>query len=261
MHDPLTVAFEIRRPWPRRDRSQDSIRPCRPDKPFPRWRFKLHHDCAACNPDERAEHAGKRIFPWYRPSSWTPFWTVAGRGFYWPALITIWHSEPKGRDSGEVCRHYTRTQNAAGKWTSKIHHGWRWHVHHWRIQVLPLQSLRRWALTRCTWCGGKSRKGDRVNISHSWDGPRGHWWQGQPGLYHHDCSSIATAHRTCLCAAPITEHEKYGRCARCDRFRPYGRQPTAMDLLLSDIPAGQRDPAVYATVSRMWESARKAEVS
>jgi hypothetical protein len=51
MHDPLVVAFEIRRPWPRRDRAYDK-------KP---GRVSLH--------------------------SWRgPFWVIGGKGFYWPTM-------------------------------------------------------------------------------------------------------------------------------------------------------------------------------
>ena len=61
MHDPMVVAFEIRRPWPERQA-----------RPFgkTRWRFR------------------------------GAFWNIAGRGLYWPGLVTIWHVEPEGRDSG-----------------------------------------------------------------------------------------------------------------------------------------------------------------
>lgn len=148
MHDPMVVAFEIRRPWPRRSDYGVSR---------PRWHFR------------------------------GPFWQVAGRRLYWPSLITVWHVEPGGHDSGEVCKHYTRTQGPDGKWTTTYLRGWRWHVHHWHIQVRPLQNLRRWALTRCAWCGGRSRKGRRIDTATGWDTPRGRWWQGEPGLLHGGC--------------------------------------------------------------------------
>ncbi|GIH91966.1 hypothetical protein ACFFMN_33840 [Planobispora siamensis] len=186
MHDPLTVAFEIRRPWPKkRDKNG--------------WR-------------------------------------------YWPALVTVWHREPGSRDSGEVCKHHSRVQDRDGKWQWKFHHGWRFHIHHWRIQVHPLQELRRRLLTRCTWCGGRHRKGDAVNVSQQWNRRRGHWWQGEMGLYHRDCSSIAHAHRSCLCEDPITDHEGYGSCARCGRFRAYGLKPENLAHMrdLRQIPTGAR---------------------
>jgi hypothetical protein len=187
MHDPLVVAFEIKRPWPRRR-------------------------------------------------------TRPGR-HYWPALITVWHREPRGADALSVCKHGTR---------------WRWHVHHWRLQVPPLQHLRRFLLTRCAWCGGKSRKGDMVNVSHSWDGPTGRWWQGEPGLYHSDCSSVMSAHRKCFCADPLLSYDDHGRCAFCGRFRSYRQVPDEADRLLASLPKGGRiTPEARPAIEAAWAARRE----
>lgn len=147
MHDPHVVAFDIPRPWPQREKSHDA----KPDEP----RWKARYSWATWKK------------PWH---GWMSFWTVAGYGIYWPALITIWHCEPGGHDALTVCRDRR----------------WRWHVRHWRVQVHALQRLRRALLTRCEECG---RKG-RPNVSFDWDRNRGHWWQGERGLYHRECSSL-----------------------------------------------------------------------
>lgn len=225
MHDPLVVAFEIRRPWPRRD----SWKP----KDGPRWKVS------------------------------GAFWTLAGRRYYFPSLITVWHREPGGHDSGEVCKHYVRRQDpVTGKWSTTFLHGWKWHVHHWEIQVGPLQALRRWALTRCEWCRGRDRKGDYVNCSLSWDGPRGRWWQGEPGLYHADCSSVYGAHRLCMCADPLLRYGDYGQCAFCGRFRSYGGVPDEADRLLAALPEGSRIPAdLQPRLDALWAERRKRRES
>lgn len=155
MHDPLTVAFEIRRPWP---------------KPA-EWRTK------------QAAREGIR----WRFNS--PFCVLAGRGLYFPSLITIWHREPGGHDGLSVCS--KRVQRRDGKWRRT--RGWRWHVHHWKIQIHPLQQLRRRLFTRCEVCGGRSTKTDSVNFSQQWDRPRGHWWQGETGLAHMECRGVRIA--------------------------------------------------------------------
>lgn len=153
MHDPLTVAFEIRRPWPRRDA----------------WKTQL-----AARTGTRWEHRGA-------------FTVIAGRGLYWPCLITIWHRDPSGYDD--------LTCNALrGR-------AWRWHVHHWHLQIHSYQHLRRRLLTRCAVCGGRSVKGHPVNVGTQWDGPRGHWWQGEPGLTHSDCYRPRPVRQT-VTAAP-----------------------------------------------------------
>lgn len=175
---------------------------------------------------ERSEPMGKERWR-FRGS----FWTIAGHGLYWPDLVTVWHREPGGRDALTVCRH------------GRI--PWQLHVHHWRIQVPPLQALRRRLLTRCEWCGGRSRKRDVVNHSQTWDGLRSPWWRGERGLFHSDCSSIEQAHRACVCEDPLTDHSDYGRCVLCCGYRGYGRSAEHLAQLrvLKAIPAGQRGGA------------------
>lgn len=238
MHDPMVVAFAIVRPWPQR--TSFSATGSRGDGV--RWRMRLNHQHTSyCLEHDPAHRDGP--FPWWRPGSYSRFWRVAGRDVYWPALVTIWHVEPHNRDSGDVCPHYRRWQDEDGKWQSRSLHAWKWHVWHWRIQVHALQALRRSLLTRCAWCGGRSRSGDPVNISHSWDGPKSRWWHGERGLFHHDCSSVEHAQRMCLCAIPVLARGDYGKCEGCAKFRGYGSVPDEADRLLTSLPAGSRIPA------------------
>src|SRR5262249_54435633 len=80
VHDSLTVALKIPRPWPR------------------------HHGGSG--------------------------------GRYWPAIITVWHREPGGHDSGAVCKPYRRVFDEGTRtWRLKPSHAWRLHFWHWRIQV------------------------------------------------------------------------------------------------------------------------------
>lgn len=182
--------------------------------------------------------------PWPKRVNWPH------RRWYFPAAITVWHVEPKGHDSGEVCRHYVKTQQADGSWRMKMLNGWRFHVHHWKLQVHPLQQLRRALLTRCAWCGGRSTKRDAVNFSHSWNGTRSPWWRGEIGLYHCDCSAVWSAHRSCVCEDPLLDHTGYGTCARCGKGRSFGvsERGLAIHRGLQTIPAGARDRAVYERV-------------
>lgn len=258
MHDPLVVAFDIRRPWPRRDPAYDA----KPGEP--RWSCGRMH----ANPDSPADceaWARRRpAFPWWRPGSYSASWVLAGRGWYWPTMITVWHREPGGHDSGEICMHYLRRQDSEGRWHTRIERSWRWHIRHWKIQVHPAQALRRQLLTRCAWCGGRSRKRDAVNISHSWDGPRGHWWQGEPGLYHHECSAVQHAHAKCLCDQPDFGKDgggwprDYGRCQRCGKFRGWNSTPDEADRMLAALPAGSRIPAdLRPALEAAWDERRR----
>lgn len=222
MHDPRVVAFELRRPWPRRQ-----------SRPLSR-------------------HTGR----WEIRGT---FWTLAGRHLYWPALITVWHVEPGGRDSGTVCPHY-RTMITPDGPETVILRAWRWHVWHWRIQIHPVQQLRRRVLTRCAWCGGRDRKGDPINVSHQWDSPRVAWWRGETGLYHRDCSSVARAHAMCLCKDPGLSNGDYGTCAFCGRFRAWGGTPDAADRALAGLRPGARmTPEVRAQVDAVWAARRTGD--
>lgn len=284
MHDPLVVAFSVRRPWPR-------LRP-EPARAGTRW-----------------DWGHGRGLGW-RPS---PFVTVAGRRFYFPPFLTVWHREPDGRDSGEVCAHWRTVVDGPARErirlavealeqaqadrlallgrfggpslaeldrvekvlaeaiaaVAKARKGrrvrddrWRLHVHHWRLQVHPLQGLRRWALTRCGWCSGRSRRGDVVNVSHGWDRPAGRWWQGEPGLFHHWCSAAAIAWRTCTCQPPRFERPGlgHGKCLACDRFRPYSLDPWQVEQVEAwrrSTPYGTHPtPEAWAEAVEMYQRAK-----
>lgn len=189
MHDPMVMAFSIRRPWP-------EIRKSRRKNP-PRWEWRR----------------------------WSSFVHFAGRELYFPSLVTVWHVEPHGADSLQGECKGTR---------------WQWHVHHWHIQWDFLQKWRRRLLTRCEWCGGRSRKGDAVNHSHQWDGPKQPLWRGERGLYHQDCSSVYFAHRLCLCDNPQLSNWDYGQCAVCGKYRGFRQVPTELSRVLAELPHGER---------------------
>lgn len=182
MHDPLTVAFEIRRPWPTK-----SLLPA-VGRSAVRWRIRLHHDCGAWCTDDPPHRTG--AFPWWQPSSFSAFWRLAGRDYYFPPVITVWHREPGNRDGLTICG--KRTQRPDGTW--KFSRSWRFHVHHWRLQVPPAQELRRRLLTRCTVCSGRSTRQHPVNVARSWGRNRGPWWRGETGLTHMTCPTSVKEH-------------------------------------------------------------------
>jgi hypothetical protein len=152
VHDPLVVAFEIRRPWPKRDS----------------WKTEL------------AKRNGTR---WQLRG---PYFVVAGHGLYWPCMVTVWHREPGGHDSLTVCGR--RTQRPDGTWHQP--RTWRFHVHHWRVQVIPFQKARRRLLTRCAECGGRSTKARPISIG-TWGRERGPWWRGETGMRHMNCTTTS----------------------------------------------------------------------
>lgn len=220
MHDPDVLVFTIRRPWPSRS-------PFEQPGEHPRWQV-----------------------------GWSRYWYLAGQQLHFPAMIDVWHREPGGRDSGEVCKHYRRRQDEAGQWQVTILHGWKFHAHHWRVQIVLLQDLRRRLLTRCAWCGGRSRPGDAVNVARGWDQSGGRWWRGEPNLLHGDCHYVEHAHRMCTCPDPL--YARPSRCALCGGFK-VSRTIDEADLMLAALPVGSRIPAAaWPHLERAWEQ-RRAE--
>lgn len=222
MHDPMVVVAEIRSPWPR------SSMPIGQE----RWRFR------GC------------------------FWTVAGRGLYFPSLVTVWHHEPGGRDSGEVCGYPSGL-------------GLLRHLPHLSVQLHPLQQFRRWALTRCAWCGGSSRfrKGWGINLRAPGglaDDDRAElpWWHGEQGLLHWQCSRVADAHRHCVCATPqlrSSSSHGYGWswCSLCGLSRWYDEDSSAQYVyarIRQVTRRGERPSAeVSAQIDSWWRLHRAAK--
>lgn len=67
----------------------------------------------------------------------------------------------------------------------------RWHVHHWKVQIHTVQSLKRWLFSRCCRCGKGFRWGE-APVSGNWnsDGPK--WFRGEEGIYHGECGATVT---------------------------------------------------------------------
>lgn len=166
MHDPLVVAHELPSLIPERKRWSD-----RRD-PGNRWGF---HRMRRTNEANR----GEPVYRWWRPRGW--YLRLAGRTFGLRSFLTVWHVEPRGRDSFEVCEH--------SGW-------WRWHIHHWRIQWHYEQRLRRFLLERCEGCGRRFPWG-YAPVSHQWSAPKSRWRDGiVKRAYHHECSALGSLRRT-----------------------------------------------------------------
>lgn len=61
----------------------------------------------------------------------------------------------------------------------------RWHIHHWKLQCHPLQSLKRTLFSKCCKCGKGFKYGESVTTD-QWnsDGPR--WFKSEKDVYHSD---------------------------------------------------------------------------
>jgi len=108
-------------------------------------------------------------YPWWEKTSW--------KRRYHKSFVTVWHVEPNGHDSGEICK---------GRFSS----GLSWttlkfaarHVRHLRIQIRPYDRVKRWLFNRCAECGHRFL-----------------WKQGQTGymssddVLHYPCMNLLQA--------------------------------------------------------------------
>lgn len=133
MHDPMVVVFDLHAPIPVRERwlGRDDTR----------WTLGRRTYTGG-----GPEYEGKPIDPWWRPKAWRP--RIAGRAYRWWHIVTVWHVEPEGRDSGTKCK---------GMGSSDLTwHNVRWawkHRHHLSISVIPYRRVRSWLFDRCDECG------------------------------------------------------------------------------------------------------------
>lgn len=163
----MVVLFEVHAPIP--------VRTWKQYAGGPRWVLKVRRRT-------NAENLGQRIYSWWRPEGYEL--VIAGRIPKLWHLATVWHVEPDGHDSGDVCGRHPRGRALIG-WT------WR-HRHHLKVTIRPYQALNRWLFQRCEHCGGKSRRGHPVNVSRQWDGTPQRWGKSRPGLYHGPCSGLVS---------------------------------------------------------------------
>lgn len=73
------------------------------------------------------------------------------------------------------------------RWEQPWYRHARWHVWHWRLQIHPWQTFRRWALSRCAGCGSGFAWGYSPT-SFGWGGKRPKFLCGEVGIYHSECA-------------------------------------------------------------------------
>jgi hypothetical protein len=144
---------------------------------------------------------------------------------YRPSLIVVWHTDPETDGTDDSCgwawpnlsteeRAFvdrlidnendnimsffpaTRKDDAKARvrqsfrlYKRHIRPWWkhpRWHVWHWRIQIIPLQNFKRWAFSRCCKCGGRFTWGYGPTTT-DWYGKGPRWFRSEKNTYHNDC--------------------------------------------------------------------------
>lgn len=226
MHDPMTVAFTIKRPWPQRrsvhvTRTGESVTMPRY---WPSWATIWHVDPESDGSDDSCGWSFPKAAPedraWparHAEHYWSQRFGNSTGGFHhassleiltsvWCEVRTqytkkregyIWLPLPR-RDRDEILQlcissvdnlhdaiQHARTGPAGMeellrlviRLQRRLYRSWwrhpRWHIWHWRIQVQPLQSLKRFLFARCLVCGG--RFGWNESACSSWDGGERIW--------------------------------------------------------------------------------------
>lgn len=85
--------------------------------------------------------------------------------------LDVWHVEPGGHDSAEVCGHAPHGWRRA-TWTAR-------HVRHLHFRFWPVFKVRRWLRDRCGECGRRFL----------WRDER-HGYQSSDTVYHAQCMSL-----------------------------------------------------------------------
>lgn len=174
MHDPMTVAFELRYPW--RDR---------PTKLWPKgyrhvWLTIWHVDPETDGTDDScgwsapkfSEEAALALEDLVTNPDDNVQWLFEGTG----------NSVYDTQHAVYVIARQAQRILAPRPWYRHP----RWHVHHWRLQFHPLQKAQRWLFSRCAHCGERFAWG-YAPTTYQWDngGPR--WFKSEVGVYHHHC--------------------------------------------------------------------------
>jgi hypothetical protein len=171
MHDPMTVAFSIRRPWAAKRRLLGG------DKYYPELFTIWHVDPETDGSDDSCDW-----FYW----KLTPAERLAGLDLMTNEVdnLNTYYREMDVRDQEMVMLAQWRRARQFYKPRPWYKHP-RWHIHHWRVQWHFGQTLHRWLLSRCAKCGRRFPWG--YSPIGPWNSPKRHWWQGEIGVMHHEC--------------------------------------------------------------------------
>jgi hypothetical protein len=203
MHDPQTVAFEIRYPWKKYGKSgrNDFERNYR-ESFITIW----HVDPEKDGSDDSCDWSGRKLnakekalaarlidnkydnlrtfFSTFIPQACPKHGMnhdecdVNDDDCNWGEFAeNVKHDEMKSR-IGCIFSCYKREF----RWRYPV----RWHFWHWKIQVHPVQQFKRWAFSRCCKCGGRFTWG-YCPCTNSWNGTGPRWFRGEKDIYHSDC--------------------------------------------------------------------------
>jgi len=173
MYDPMTVAFEIKMPWPRKTTGMNGY------KYYPPLVTIWHVDPERRGDDDSCDWWGSHRKLNAKEKAiveqmWVMESTLDNRPFY-----------PDHR----AHKDFQELKRLVREWQRRPRFRWRprWHFWHWKIQIPVVQDLKRWLWSRCKKCG-KGFPWGYAPCSDSWNAPGPRWFRGERDVYHHNCA-------------------------------------------------------------------------
>lgn len=178
MHDPLTVAWEIKRPW--RDKPSQFFKEGYRPAMITVW----HKDPERDGSDDSCG--------WFSPRL-TKAELARCKELIRNPHDNIGHFFTETHDSGKEWQ-LAITWRALKRFNRPWWAHPRYHFWHYRIQVHFIQALKRFLFSRCKVCGGRFGWNESP-YSTGWggDGPR--WFRSERGVYHGRCDGIKVESR------------------------------------------------------------------
>jgi hypothetical protein len=149
---------------------------------------------------------GQRLFNWQTAGRAVTFaeaseWACAMLGDHTDnfrsslAFLPGWHSnfdEDRPSDR-EYCA--ARLFDSIARYILRERRRWyqhpRWHFWHWSIRVIPLQNFKRWAFSRCEYCGRGFGWNESV-YTDQWDSDGPRWFRSERRVHHVGCDRVRT---------------------------------------------------------------------
>jgi hypothetical protein len=172
MHDPMTVAFEIRYPW-RHYRKRERRNAF--DKSYRASFITIWHlDPESDGSDDSCDWFGARKT---KQNGW------------WPGHVDEYKAlSDEARAAVDFVWWHWRHRLTKRRWWQHP----KWHVHHWRFQVHPLQDFKRWAFSRCAECRRRFSWGYCPVGRWGNTGPQ--WFRSEEMVFHHECDKGSQPH-------------------------------------------------------------------
>lgn len=165
MHDPLTVAFDIPRPWPEWDKTLGWH--------WPAMITIWHHDPEKGGDEDSCDYLG---FNMNKTTGW------------WPGEVEHLKDMPP---EAQAAIHFIWWKFNRKLTTRKWWQHPRFHIWHWDVQIHFLLHLKRYLFSRCAKCGGRFswKEATHGQVIGTWGGAGPAWFKNAEKIWHFKCDA------------------------------------------------------------------------